>query len=407
MKKFGWIILATFTIAILLVAPQLKGVGLAIGNLANPGFELAGATSFKATGWQDFGLGYQRIRSGRTGRYSLRLANSSTSQIAGAYQRVDLNQTELKPVFIGGWVRGLGVTSQPGSFLGASLYAEIHLKDGSVAYWNSIANTGTFDWRKIGFNTGTVSLVNQPISYIDVIPILGYSSGTVYFDDLVVQEYTPSQTAITIMFDDGEETTYSVGYPELKHRGLVGSAAIVTDVIDEPGYMTVDQLQTLQDSGWEIVSHSLSHTDLTTMSRVMMEYELYQSKKNLQSNQLTVRNFALPYGAYTGGILATAAKYYQSARAFEQGDNPQGLFPFNVKVRGVVNTTTLAELTGWTSQAKHHKRWLVLVFHSLTDQGDDQYHTSPATFKQMLDLVADSHIPVITYNQGLELYKAR
>lgn len=407
MKKFGWLNLAIFTITVLLVAPQFKGVSLAIGNLANPGFELAGATSFKAATWQDFGLGYQRIRPGRTGQFSLRLTSFSTSQITGAYQRIDLNQTELKPVFVGGWVRGLGITSRPGSFLGASLYVEIHLQDGSVAYWNSIANTGTFDWRKIGFNTGTVSLVNQPISYIYVIPILGYSSGTAYFDDLVVQEYTPSQSAITLMLDDGEDTTYTVGYPELKHRGLVGSAAIVINLIDQPGYMNVDQLRTLQNSGWEIVSHSLSHTDLTTVSRVMVESELYQSKKILQSKKLTVNNFALPYGAYNGGILATAAKYYLSVRAFEQGDNPQGLFPFDVKVRGVVKATTLAELTGWVDQAKHHKRWLVLVFHSLTDSGDDQFHTSPATFEQMMELVADSHLPVVTYNQGLDLFSAR
>lgn len=407
MKKFGWLNLAIFTIAVLLVAPQLKGVSLAIGNLTNPSFELAGATSFKAATWQDFGLGYQRIRPGRTGQFSLRLTSFSTNQITGAYQRIDLNQTELKPVFVGGWVRGLSITNRPGSFFGASLYVEIHLQDGSVAYWNSIANTGTFDWRKIGFNTGTVSLVNQPISYIYVIPILGYSSGTAYFDDLVVQEYTPSQSAITLMLDDGEETAYSIGYSELKNRGLVGSAAIVTNFIGQPDHMGLDQLKALQAAGWEIVSHGLSHTDLTTVNRVLMESELYQSKKILQSKQLTVNNFALPYGAYNGGILATAVKYYQSARAFEQGDNPQGLFPFDVKVRGVVNATTLAELTEWVDQAKHHKRWLVLVFHSLTDSGDDQFHTSPAVFGQMMDIVVNSHIPVVTYNQGLGLFSAR
>ncbi len=397
--------MALFLALALLLLPGYPAAAAIPDPLVNGGFEQAGATSSSAFDWQPFGSGYTRVSDAHSGAWGARLRNTSFSQFSGAYQRVDLEQTELKPVFIGGFVKGFNISNAPSGYFGAGLYAEIHLQDGSVAYWNSIANFGSFPWRWIGFNTGSVALVNQPIDYLFVVPILGNARGTATFDDIAVTEFNPTQAAVTLMFDDGEENAYTAAKPVLDSYGFVGSAAIITEMIDEPDFMSAAQLQDLAAGGWEIASHSITHSDLTTLSRTAITRELRRSKLDLEELGFTVKNFALPFGAYNGAILAEGAKYYSSVRAFEQGQNPQGTFPFDVKVRGVINSTTPAELEGWINQALLNKQWVVIVFHKITEVGDDAFYTPPAAFAEMLAAVAGSGVPVLTYNQGLELFR--
>lgn len=375
-------------------------------ELFNPSFEQAGTAAATAYGWQPFMSGYKRVAGGRTGAFSLRLNNTSNSAYAGAYQRLDFNQASLKPVFIGGYVKGSNIVKKSGSYLGAGLYAEIHMNDGSVAYWNSIANDGTFGWRWVGFNTGTLASVNKPISYIFVVPILGQATGIATFDDIRVTEYEPKQAAVTLMFDDGELTTYSQAKPILDVFNFKGTSAIITDYVDddEREFMNYNEIKQLAAAGWEIVSHSVNHEDMTLMTASQTLGEFNVSYNALVAQGLAIKNFAFPFGAYNANLLAQSMQKYGSARAFELGDNPQGAFPYDIKVRRVIDTTTTTEVAGWLSEAAANKRWEVIVFHSIANTGDDAYHTSPAALRAMMQTIAASGIPVITYQQGLQLF---
>lgn len=374
-------------------------------ELVNPGFEELGADRYSAYDWQDFGSGYKRVSTPHSGRWSIQLKNSSFDEQSGAYQRVDLNQTELKPVFIGGYVKGRNIVNSSGGYFGASIYAEIHLNDGSVAYWNSIANYGSFPWRWVGFNTGTLPLVNKPIDYIFVVPFLSNATGVAYFDDISLIEFEPSESAVTLMFDDGEDNAFTEAKPVLDTHSLVASAVIPTNAIGQQGFMTSSQIKNLAASGWEIVSHGINHEDLTTLNNKTMRQELYGSKRRLERLGLKIKNFALPFGAYNADILAQGAKYYRSLRAYELGDNPQGAFPFDVKVRSAVNSTTVEDVVNWINEAMTNKRWSVIVFHGVRDEGDDEYYTTPDTFAEIIKTIKESGINVLTYDQGLDMFE--
>lgn len=378
-----------------------------VDELINPSFEQDWGQPDRAYDWQDFGSGYTRVNVARTGSWGIKLKNESSGQMSGAYQRIDFQQTTLKPVFVGAYVKGSGIALNSGGWLGAGLYVEIHLQDGSVVYWNSVANYGTFDWRWIGFNTGTVPWVNQPIDHIFLIPILSQAVGTAYFDDLTITEYDPYQSAVTFMFDDGEIGVWHNAKPIMDEYGFDGSTAIITSELGSPGFLRGVQLQALQRAGWEIISHGVDHVDLTTLGNRGLRNELINSRSVLRRLGLTINNFAIPFGAYNSKVLATGAEYYRSLRAFETGDNPQGLFPYDVKVRGVQSTTTPTEVEGWVNQAMANQRWLLLVFHKIDSQGDDEYHTDPAVFSQMTKIISDSGIDVITYNQALDRFGVR
>jgi peptidoglycan/xylan/chitin deacetylase (PgdA/CDA1 family) len=374
-------------------------------QIINGGFEQEWTNSENAYDWQNFRRGYARTGGGHASDWSIGLKNDQPGQFSGAYQRIDLWQNTLRPVFIGGHVRGENIENDPGGYFGASIYVEIHLADGTVAYWNSVGNFGTFDWRWVGFNTGTLAHVNQPINYIFVVPLLGRATGQAWFDNLTVTEYRPDQSAVTLMFDDGEENTHTEAKPILDKANLKGSTVVSIGEIGSPDFLSFDQIRELVSSGWEIVSHGINHEDLTTLSSGEVINELVTSRQVLESEGFQVNNFALPFGAYNGGILAESAKAgYLSTRAFELGDNPQGTFPYDVKVRGILNTTTLEEVQSWLSKAKTENRWLVLVFHGIRNTGDDAYYTTPETFQDIIDAVLTSEVQTVTYNEGLSLF---
>ncbi len=401
-----WLYIAVGLVLVVMATVQVGEVQAQAELLINTGFEQAGDTQDKAYGWHDFGCGYSRVNTRWSGEKGIRLINSDNG-LCGAYQRIDLKQEELKPVAISGYVKGRNIEKLSNSYFGASLYAEIHMRDGTVAYWNSVANYGSFGWRWIGFNTGTVAHVNQPIDHIFVVPILADATGKAFFDDISVQEFTPAEAAITLMFDDGEESTMTVAKPVLNEYGFKGSISIITEMVGEEGFLTWAQLLGLQGDGWEAVSHGITHNDLTAMTTRQVKRELYRSKRILERKGLAVKSFALPYGAYNNDILALAAKKYSSVRAYEQGFNPRGAMPFDVKVKGILMDTTPEEVAGWVKQAKREGSWLVITFHSISETGDDNYYISPDAFAGIVDVVAESGVPVMTYDQGLQAFSLK
>jgi peptidoglycan/xylan/chitin deacetylase (PgdA/CDA1 family) len=203
------------------------------------------------------------------------------------------------------------------------------------------------------------------------------------------------------MFDDGGVSTYTEAKPILDRYGYKASMSIVTDFIGEPKFMTLEQIQSLAASGWEVVSHGITHDDLTRMSSAAWHDEMARSKKILEGFGFTVRSFVVPYGAYNADIIRYGTPLYSSIRAYEAGDNPAGSSPYRIRVRQITNVTTPAEVAQWIQEGKSKGRWEVLAFHVVDTSSDDEYYTPPSVFAEMVAAVQASGVPVLTYGQGI------
>src|SRR5512135_523416 len=67
---------------------------------------------------------------------------------------------------------------------------------------------------------------------------------------------------VTFVFDDGIVTNYTYSLPILKKRGQVATAGLVVNRLlsGNSDYMNVDQARELARNGWEIASHSMTHS---------------------------------------------------------------------------------------------------------------------------------------------------
>ena len=76
-------------------------------------------------------------------------------------------------------------------------------------------------------------------------------------------------------------------------------------------YMTWDNIKEMSENGFEIGSHAVTHSMLTTLSKGELQFELYESKEVIEYNlNKKVNAFSEPWGAYNDDIINEIKKYY-------------------------------------------------------------------------------------------------
>ena len=138
----------------------------------------------------------------------------------------------------------------------------------------------------------------------------GYNSIT--FQDLenyIEKSSSLPSKPIMLTFDDGYDNAYTTAMPLLQKYNLKASFAIITGFVGRPGYMSWEQIKDLKKNGFQIVSHSVNHPNLATISLQKLTYELHQSKSTLDSvlNQDT-KVIVYPSGKYNDQVIDLARK---------------------------------------------------------------------------------------------------
>ena len=102
---------------------------------------------------------------------------------------------------------------------------------------------------------------------------------------------------IVITFDDGNLNVYENAFPIMQEFDFPGVFYIVGNRVNSgTNIAQAPQLQEMVDAGWEIGSHSYTHTDLT-LNHNIVRYEILQSKLDIEDALgVDVQTFAYPFG---------------------------------------------------------------------------------------------------------------
>jgi peptidoglycan/xylan/chitin deacetylase (PgdA/CDA1 family) len=127
--------------------------------------------------------------------------------------------------------------------------------------------------------------------------------------------------SVILSFDDGYADFYAEAWPRLKKFGFTASIGIIVQKINQPGYLTDGEIKELSASGIEILSHSLTHPDLTKIDSGQLQKELAESRKYLEDRfNVGISTFVYPSGKYNDGVLKeTAASGYRIGLTTEPG----------------------------------------------------------------------------------------
>jgi peptidoglycan/xylan/chitin deacetylase (PgdA/CDA1 family) len=174
----------------------------------------------------------------------------------------------------------------------------------------------------------------------------GYSPVTIkQLVDHLNKGYSLPRRPVVISFDDGYLDVYQNAFPIMEHYGFTGTVYIVANRLESDGFLQVEQLKELLDHGWDVGSHSMTHTELT-LNHALVRMEILQSRLDLE-NALGIKvfSFAYPFGAidwyvsykvsdygYRAGVgvgnldIHSSGTVYNLSRREIQGDSDLGDF---------------------------------------------------------------------------------
>ena len=228
-------------------------------------------------------------------------------------------------------------------------------------------------------------------------------TGTIYSDRIVATAGTAGPTAmVSFVWDDGNDNNYDLLFPMMGTQGEVGNLAIVTDYVGGGGKLTWTEISAMADSGWEVVSHSVSHPVFNdTLSDSDLTDELVDSLATFTAQGLDVESFAYPGGGNTYRIRTETAKYYRSGRGIGgEGYNYELLRTYGLASFIIDDDSLGSTYEGYVDVAETNKTWLIFYGHG-TDSDD------VTMLSTLVDYIQAKSIPIVTFSDALDILENR
>ncbi|MDQ3839662.1 MAG: polysaccharide deacetylase family protein, partial [Thermoproteota archaeon] len=147
-------------------------------------------------------------------------------------------------------------------------------------------------------------------SIIDGIESLGDDSSNTFSSNR-------NNKFVVLTFDDGWKSQYTNAKPILDTYGYKASFSIICEDVRKPDHMSWEEINTLEDEGHDIGSHSITHRSLTEMPPEEMRFEVSGSKQCLIDNGIKdINYFSYPKneGSADKAVIETVSQHYDLAK---------------------------------------------------------------------------------------------
>jgi peptidoglycan/xylan/chitin deacetylase (PgdA/CDA1 family) len=213
-----------------------------------------------------------------------------------------------------------------------------------------------------------------------------------------------AQPLVSISFDDASHTVYDAGLPILESQGIPATFYFITSFLTDAWAQKLNQMQ---DLGWEIGSHSVTHQDLTDLNTTELIQEIVQSKTDLEAAGLTIEGFAYPYGVGHKNeiVLRQVKEYYQYARSTSPGYNYPVIRQYDLSAQIQTVSTSIELMKSWVDSAIENDGWLIIELHTVDTSGDP-YSITPDTLSELADYIRSQvdagKISAVTVGEGVK-----
>lgn len=180
---------------------------------------------------------------------------------------------------------------------------------------------------------------------------------TISIQDLVDHLYHGGplpRRPVVITFDDGYRDVYVNAFPIMQRFGFTGTVYVVANRLNADGFLDLETMKILVEHGWEIGSHSMTHTELT-QNHGLVRTEILQSRLDLdQALGIEVLTFAYPFGSLDEYVASKVYDYgYQSAVGVGNLSTHTAGTVFNLsrrEVRGDADLKDFMDLLPWVGR---------------------------------------------------------
>lgn len=212
----------------------------------------------------------------------------------------------------------------------------------------------------------------------------------------------PARPLVVFSMDDSPYADKSVVMPILTEKGIKGSFCIKTDnIVNGPSTtaLTWADLRQWQAAGHEIVSHTVTHKNLTTeVTTAQLEAELVDSKAALVSRGLDVVGFCYPYSASNAAVRERVRAHYQYGLG-GSGSTVQPVSSYAIQRRGLGSGSDPAALKVLVDTAITNNELLIFLIHA----GYDLDAAGQATLREIIDYVKSKSVSIVTAREAFQL----
>jgi ankyrin repeat protein len=202
---------------------------------------------------------------------------------------------------------------------------------------------------------------------------------------------------VSFIFDDGERTDLDIIKRIFLPRNAPGTIAAVSGFVGQRQYMTIEELEMLEQGGWEIASHTQNHLDLSTLSAQAAREELDESYFDLRDMGFEISVLVYPFGGYDERVAEQAGEYYEAAFAGGYELNRSSKNVYELTRYNITNKNSLEDYLAVLERAIAEESWLVWTVHTGYDLGWEQQQN----LDQLLTILCERGVVVTTASGGL------
>lgn len=220
---------------------------------------------------------------------------------------------------------------------------------------------------------------------------------------------TTKRALISFITDDGGAIDFTRLKPLFESKGAKLNCAVRTDGIGTAGSMSIANLLELQSAGHEILSHTWTHQNLTTLTEAQIEEQYATSLSMIKGWGLNCVGLCYPFGAYNKQALNLARKYFDfayatSSEGYTQNNTP--LDQFAMSRMSVINGAnnlpiSIDVLKSYVDDCLTEKSYLVFVVHAAEFLDTAQGNINLQHLTDLLDYIVTKAIPIVSASTAM------
>lgn len=198
---------------------------------------------------------------------------------------------------------------------------------------------------------------------------------------------------VSITVDDGLKDTMQA-YEILNQRGLKGTVFIDVKEIGNQGFISKDDLEKIKNSGWDVGGHNMGRLTRLSPEQLALHVETTSSYLKLLGAQGSDL-YALPNGERNSATIeGLLSKFEYVFNIDGMANHPSYLLRTNVNRHSIDKHTSLALAKSWIDSAVENNEWVVINFHTFSDDWAKEEDWSIEDFTALLDYIQVKGIAV-------------
>lgn len=204
---------------------------------------------------------------------------------------------------------------------------------------------------------------------------------------------TKAPAVVSITFDDGLPDTIT-GASIMRGYGYTGTAFIDVTKVGTTGFITEHDVALLNLYEWDVSGHNIGN--LTRMTQAELSYHVAATNAYLTSRDTKGSNlYALPNGGRNNAVIEALRPNFPYVFNIDGMANDQKyLINTNINRHSIDKHTSLALTKKWIDDAKANGEWVILNFHTFSDDWAKEEDWSVADFTALLEYVKEQGVTV-------------